>query len=101
MGRRRILAELPAESDINKDNYEDGKLRKHRHPIPSTLQIRKGMRLHLTRNVDKAGNFVKGMACEVQVWNDSSKCLRVKTVTGKDVAVFQYFPLRLGYVSTI
>ena len=113
VGRGRVLVDLPADYETNTENFENGKLRTDRQPIPSTLQIRKGMRLHLTRNVDKAGDFVNGMECEVHAWDDHSKCLRVKTVTGKDVAVFQYtdpapeaqnvsyFPIRLGYASTI
>ena len=73
----------------------------------------KGLRLHLTKNCDKAGDFVNGMECEVKAWDEGSRCLHVKTVTGKDIAVFQYtdpqpeaqnasyFPIRLGYASTV
>ena len=53
------------------------------------------------------------MEAEVKSWDEDSRCLRVETVTGKQVAVFQntdpnpeakncsYFPIRLGYASTI
>jgi ATP-dependent exoDNAse (exonuclease V) alpha subunit len=114
VGKRHVLAELPAEFDANTENYDaKGKLRTDRKPIPSQLQIRKGLRVHLTRNCDKAGDFVNGMECVVKAWDDRSRCLHVETVTGKAIAVFQYtdpnpeaqnvsfFPIRLGYASTI
>ena len=49
----------------------------------------------------------------VQAWDERSRCLHVVTATGKSLAVFQYtdpcpearnasfFPIRLGYASTI
>ena len=81
--------------------------------MPSRVEIRKGLRLHLTKNLDKEGDFVNGMECVVKSWDEGSRCLRVETVTGKTLAIFQYtdpnpaaqhasyFPLRLGYASTI
>ncbi len=50
VGKRRLLVELPAEYDANAENYSKGKLIKDRKPIPSKLEIRRGLRLHLTRN---------------------------------------------------
>ena len=96
------------------ENYTTvNKLRTDHKPIPCTIHIRKGLRLHLTRNLDKKGDFVNGMDCVVMDWDETHRCLRVKTATGKDVAVYQYtdpdpaaqnvsfFPIRLGYASTM
>ena len=78
VGKRRILVDLPAECDENLDNLdENGKLRTDRHPIPSRISLRKGLTVQLTRNLDKAGDFVNGMSCEVQEWDAASQCVRV------------------------
>ena len=114
VGKRRALVELPGDFDANVENYDEhGKLRKDRPPLPSKVVIKKDLRLHLTRNLDKAGDFVNGMDCVVKAWDEGSRCLHVETVTGKRVAVHQYtdpnpdaqnaslYPVRLGYASTI
>ena len=118
VGKRSTLIELPGDYDANADNIEKdgenkGKLRTDRRPVPQIIKIRKGLRLHLTRNVDKEGDFVNGMEVEIKSWDESSRCLRVRSVTGKDIPVFQYtdpnpeaqncsfFPIRLGYASTV
>ena len=114
VGRRRVLVDLPADYEVNPENFgEDSKLRTDRPPVPSRISIRRGLRVHLTKNVDKEGDFVNGMEGTVKAWDPASRCLQVKTVTGKDVAVFQYtdpspqaqnasyFPVRLGYASTV
>lgn len=114
VGTRRVLVELPADYDVNPENFDDkGKLRSDRQPIPSKIQVRRGLRVHLTRNCDKAGDFVNGMECIVKDWDAHSRCLHVETATGKNIAVFQYtdpqpeaqnasfYPVRLGYASTV
>jgi hypothetical protein len=82
-------------------------------PLPKMVEIRRGLRLVLTKNLDKKHDFVNGMRCEVVGWDESSRCLEVQTVTGKRLEVFQYtdpnteaknasfFPVRLGYAGTI
>ena len=112
--KRKKLAELPCDWDANIHNFDDkGKLRTDRKPKPEMITIKKGLRLHLTRNLDKAGDFVNGMECEVLSWNPRANCLFVRTKTGKEIPVYQYtdpspdaqncsfFPVRLGYASTI
>jgi ATP-dependent exoDNAse (exonuclease V) alpha subunit len=114
VGRRQQLVELPGDYDANMENYtEKNKLRTDRRPVPCPVTIRKGLRIHLTRNLDKAGDFVNGMECEVKSWDETHRCLQVETITGKQLAVYQYtdpdpkaqnvsfFPIRLGYASTI
>ena len=114
VGRRHQLVELPGDYDANVNNYDaKNKLRADRQPLPCPVAIRKGLRLHLTRNLNKQGDFVNGMECVVKSWDETHRCLLVETITGKDVAVYQYtdpdpaaqnvsfFPIRFGYASTI
>jgi ATP-dependent exoDNAse (exonuclease V) alpha subunit len=114
VGRRHQLVELPGDYDANMENYTaQGKLRSDRRPVPCPVAIRKGLRIHLTRNLDKEGDFVNGMECVVKGWDETHRCLEVETITGKHLAVYQYtdpdpaaqnasfFPIRLGYASTI
>ena len=113
-GRRRALVELPCDYETNFANYDGrGKLLADRRPEPSQVTMRKALKLHLNRDVDKRCDFVNGMECVVKAWDARSRCLHVKTVTGKNIDVFQYtdpnpeaqsssfFPVRIGYASTI
>ena len=114
VGKKQELANLPADYEVNPDNFtKHGKLRQDRRPIPSRVSIRKGLRLVLTKNLDKEHDFVNGMACFVKAWDECSRCLEVQTITGRTLEVYQYtdpdpkaqntsyFPIRLGYASTI
>ena len=55
------------------------------------IQIHRGMRLVLTRNVDKAAGLVNGTMVHVREWNDS---LMVTTPTQRDIML----PLQWEYV---
>jgi hypothetical protein len=114
VGRRRTLAEVPADYEVNAENYGlGGKLIQDKKPTPSTVAVKAGLRIVLTKNLDKESDFVNGMVCIVTTWNDHARCLEVETVTGKSLVVYQYtdpnpeaqnasyFPIRLGYASTI
>jgi ATP-dependent exoDNAse (exonuclease V) alpha subunit len=78
---------------------------------PSTVPIYKGMKLYLTKNVRKANDYVNGMLCEVENYYAHENCLRVRTKTGYRLMITPwtdvdhgkvvYFPIRLGYASTI
>jgi ATP-dependent exoDNAse (exonuclease V) alpha subunit len=69
------------------------------------------MRVFLTRNVNKAVDFVNGMAATVQGYDADTRSLRVLTKTGRHVAVWPwtdsdlggitYYPVRPGYASTV
>ena len=113
VGKKQELANLPADYEVNPDNFtKHGKLRQDRRPIPSRVSIRKGLRLVLTKNLDKEHDFVNGMACFVKAWDECSRCLEVQTITGRTLEVYQYtnpdpkaqntsyFPIRLGYASS-
>ena len=120
------LAELPGVYTDNPENYfRDSaddyklKLRTDRKPLPASVPIYKGMRLYLTANKDKDNDFVNGMEVTVLSYDDG--CLTVRTKTGIRVPVYQttekfdvkaangeektihvsFFPVRLGYASTI
>ena len=114
VGRRKVLKTLPADYEVNADNYgKGGKLRKDKKPEPSSIEIKRGLRIVLTKNLDKQCDFVNGMTCTVDNFDESSNCLEVTTKTGKKLEVYRYtdpdpnaqnasyFPVRLGYASTI
>ena len=125
-GWRKQLTELPGIYTDNPDNYfrdpnDDNKLklRTDRKPIPSLVPIYKDMRIFLTANKDKENDFVNGMEATVDAYTEG--CLTVRTKTGKRLAVHRttenyelhrqseegsvvrvsFFPIRLGYASTI
>ena len=60
VGRRRLLAILPADYDSNPENYDKGKLRKDRQPLPALVEIRHGLRVQFTKNIDKDNDQVNG-----------------------------------------
>ena len=109
-GRQQKLAELPGDYEVNPDNYDNkGKLIKEM-PEPSTVPIYRGMRLHLTRNMAKARDFVNGMEATVRAFHATSGCLTVRTATGKLLAMYPYtdretratfYPVRIGYAGII
>ena len=120
------LATIPGVYTDNPDNYfrdeeDDGKLklRTDRRPLPSPMKIYKGMKLYLTANKDKENDFVNGMEATVESYE--AGCLTVRTKTNIRIAVYKttenfdlqlpgqeksvarvsFFPIRLGYASTI
>ena len=118
--RYKQLAELPGVYTDNPENYfrdpadqKRLKLRTDRKPLPSMVPIFKGMRLYLTANKDKDNDFVNGMAAVIEAFDEKSKCLTVKTVTGKRLALHPCtedvesagrvtsYPARVGYAGTI
>ena len=72
----KIRATEPSEEEAALRGYVLGRPRK----------IYAGMRLHLTRNVNKQLDFVNGMEATVRSLDLASGCLRVTTATGKDLA---------------
>ena len=111
---KTALAELPTDWESNAENYDErGQLKKDGPPEPAPLEIFKGQRLFLTKNMNKETGFVNGMACVVDDYDARSGCLEVITKTGARLAVaaiherveglgrVKYFPVRLGYASTV
>ena len=101
------LGTVAVDPESNLDNYDDrGRLIA---AIPLQLPIYVGARVTLTRNVDKARDFVNGMAATVMGMKKSS--VVVQTKTGQVLTVFPFrdedtgglpcLPLRLGYATTL
>ena len=99
--------------ESNLDNYDDsGKLKTGRL-LGAPTNIYCGLRVFLTKNMDKQADFVNGMAATIEAYDPHSKCLEVLTRTGKRLAVHMVtteledgrrvssFPVRLGYACTI
>ena len=111
---QKLLGEIPGHFDANEENYDaKGQLRTDRKPIPKFIKIFKGMRLFLTNNLKKKDDFVNGMEATVEDYIQKKECLIVRTRTDKRLAVWlytdpdpdhqraTYFPIRIGYASTI
>lgn len=105
------LAVIPSDYDDNLENYtECGKLTSRKKLYPLAMTIYKGLRIFLTRDLDKQNDFVNGMRAVVEDYTFG--CLIVKTQTGKRLAVYEYtedvehhgqvkfFPIRVGYACT-
>ena len=100
--------------EANLDNYDPAtnKLKKGRL-VGAETDVYEGMRIFLTKNMDKERDFVNGMSATVESYDNRSKCLEVLTRTGQRLAVHMVgheledgrrvtcFPVRLGYACTI
>ena len=82
--RKPALGELDLDWEANPANYEENGKQKNEKPRPLRQKIYAGMRLHLTRDVNKPLDVVNGM----EATDPASGCLRVTTATGKDLALF-------------
>ena len=102
-----------ADYESNQENYDEfGQLRDCR---PQELEIHIGMRVTLTRNINKAVGFVNGMSAEVVAVRGQTVVVRTKSgsiltvfpYTDDDIVIqgepcrATYLPLRLGYATTL
>ena len=96
---------MPAEPEQNAENYDGRSMVDWQ---PSELPIHQGLRLYITRNVNKQNDFVNGMGCQVEEMDTYG--VLVRTDTGKRILVhpmtdptsrLTYYPLRLGYATTL
>ena len=110
--RRQPVAVLDGDIESNPENYgDDCKLKAVQNLVARLVPIFIGMRVYLTRNVCKDTDYVNGMLCIVEDFDDRSRALRVITQTGHRLAIFPwtdkelnnmvYYPVRPGYASTI
>lgn len=110
--RATPLATLPGAFEDNPEDYNrDGKLGQDRRLEPAEVPIYEGLRLYLTRNVRKADDYVNGMPCNVTSFDAARQILWVITETGKRLPITRwhdpdhhglvYFPVRLGYCTTV
>ena len=112
--RKQQIGEIPCDYEANDANYDDkGKLKKKVKLAPAEMAIYKGLRVYLTKNLNKKDDFVNGMQATVVDYDEASQCLEVITKTKKRLAVHlytedveghgrvTYFPVRLGYACTV
>ena len=110
---KNALGTIPMDYDANEANFQaQGKLREGALE-PSRTEIFEGQRIFLTRNIDKANDFVNGMSAVIENFDPGSMCLHATTATGRPLAVHlctedienhgrvTSFPVRLGYACTI
>lgn len=105
------LVTLQGDIEANPDNYDEhGALKAARECLPLHLVCYAGMKLYLTKNVDKARDYVNGMRCTVENYDRACKALLVVTDTQHrlairpwtDAAMCKAFcPVRPGYASTV
>ena len=110
-GDQALLATVAADPESNLNNYDaNGRLVDW---VPEQLPVFVGVRVVLTRNLDKSRGFVNGMAATVL--GLKRQCVVVQTRTGHVLTVFPYrdeesrpeerapacLPLRLGYATTL
>lgn len=108
------LTDIPADYEDNAENFNDqSKLRQDQAPIPNRIQVYRGLRVVLTKNLDKQNHFVNGMSCRVISYDPDSKAIIVAMQTKQKLAIYPYtdknvpvkpivyYPLRLGYAGTV
>ena len=111
---KRPVAEIEADYEDNQENFDaKSKLRQDRPPLPSRIALYKGLRVILTKNLDKQKHFVNGMTCRVISYDADSKAIIVETQTKQKLAIYPYtdkdvpvksivyYSLRLGYAGTV
>lgn len=108
----------PGDFRDNPENYTDkGGLRQDKHNplLPAEIAVYAGLRVVLTRNINKEQHYVNGMVAEVEQFDAARRCLRVMTESGRRLAVYPftdtdvpkghkpvtYYPIRVGYAGTI
>ena len=112
--RKRSLATLPLDFETNPENYDEQcKFIVKRAPSPAMTNVYEGMRIYLTRNLNKDEGFVNGMGARVMHYNHKFKCLEVITEQHKRLAVYlynedvencgrvSYFRIRISYAGAV
>ena len=98
------LGAFPGDPEANPANYHRGTQVAY---APSRLRAFKGMRVTLTKNVNKPMDFVNGMGATVV--GATRRGVRVVTDTNRPLVIFPwtdatkntFLPMRLGYAGTL
>ena len=98
------LAVIPADPESNLQNYTANQ---QKGEAPSRLPLHKGMRVVLTKNLNKPIGFVNGMPATVLGMQNSN--VIVRTQPGRVMAIHpwtsesrvMHYPMRIGYSSTL
>ena len=104
------LVVVDGDVETNPVNYERGQLKEPIFLELIQLPIFKGMRVVFTRNVRPDVDYVNGMDGIVDSWCSRSRAIRVRTSTGRLIAVWPYtdttlnnivyYQIRAGYAAT-
>ena len=102
---------LEGDIEANPSNYHvDGSLKESKACVPLPVPCHIGMKLFLTKNVDKARDYVNGMEVQVERFDKAIHALLVLTRTGHRLAIrpwtdpelkIAFYPVKPGYASTI
>ena len=112
------MGRIPCDYEANPDNFDEHSTLLDRVPEPLMLPIYLGLRVRLTRNMDKRHDYVNGMSATVEDYNAASAGLVVKTETNLILCIYPvteqvltdsgevrgrvvYYPLRAGYADTV
>ena len=98
------IANLPIDPESNLDNYQGST---KCSDVPKHQAIYSGMRIVLTKNLNKEVGYVNGMAAEVLGMD--KQAVLVRTQQGRVISIYPwtseerwtYYPFRLGYASTL
>ncbi|CAE7260998.1 unnamed protein product [Symbiodinium microadriaticum] len=107
-----LLGRVLADYECNPVNYDEtGKLLEQL-PGPLDLPLYAGLRLRLTRNVDKPNDFVNGMSTVVLSFDHHKQAILVETETRQRLCVYPittdevlggrltYYPVKPGFADT-
>ena len=108
-----LLGRVLADYECNPVNYDEtGKLLEQL-PRPLDLPLYTGLRLRLTRNVDKPNDFVNGMSAVVLSFDHHKQAILVETETRQRLCVYPittdevpggrltYYPVKPGFADTV
>ena len=109
------LGAVAADFESNPENFDEetGKLKTEQLPEPLQLMLYAGLRVRLTKNMDKAHDFVNGMSAVVQSFDPWRQAVVVETETSQILCLYPvtteeepggrvtYYPIRLGYADTV
>ena len=92
-------------------NYISGELKPIAELVPSKFPVYVGMKAFITKTLRKDLDYVNGMQVPILAWSSTNASIRVETKTGRvfevtrwadpDMDGLSYYPLRVGYASTI
>ena len=109
------LGRVAADYESNPLNFNEatGKLREDVLPEPLPLVLYEGLRVRLTRNMDKSHDFVNGMLATVLSFDGLKAAIVVETETSEVLCIYPvtddshpkgrvtYYPIRPGYADTV
>ena len=108
-----VLGKIPVDYEANPVNFDERGNLLQQCPQPLPLDLYAGLRVRLTRNIDKAHDHVNGMGAVVQCFDARRQAVVVTTASGQVLCIYPvtddnvpegrvtYYPMRLGYADTV